>query len=212
MAFASVRGNEQIKARRGGNGGGGKFAPVKPGRYLAIVESVEVGHYEAGFKGAKGKFSYLKVTPEYRLLNEAGTVINRQDVTFGVQDNDGVLYRPVDDGKPALFGEAQFFLSALGFVDADDNIALEKFHPALVCGQVVAVRVDNKPYESNTGEERLKNVITGVFAVDEKDVEEHGLFRDSIAGMAFLHEDAVAKFEELFDAFERGEFDEADPF
>ena len=57
---------------------------------------METGEYQATWgaiknpKSKDGKWTYLKLIPQVRLINENGTLINRQDYTFGV----------IQDGAP----------------------------------------------------------------------------------------------------------------
>jgi hypothetical protein len=173
--------NIQVNQNTSGSGGG-KYAPVPEGFYLARVEGGVIGDFTATYKGAPGKYPYKKLTPDVVLLNEAHTTINRQDLVIGAFDSEGYLYRPDgDDSKPALFAEMSFFLGAVGFVDEDNNVDLDNFDPELLVGQIVKVKIVNRPYESRDGETRQKNVIEGWYALRDEDIDEndfivHGRF------------------------------------
>lgn len=190
--FYGQKSNVQVKASdRSAKSDSKVFAPIAPGFYVAKVTGASEGTFLASFKGAPGRWLYLKLTPEFVLLNENGTTINRQDWIVGVIGKEGddpgnrQLIRPDnDEGKPALFAQTAFLLDALGFVDSEENVALDQFHPTLVNGQHVLVKVENRPYTAKDGEERLKNEIVNVYALKQADIDRHGLY-EAPNGMVF---------------------------
>lgn len=200
MAFGKVRGSLP-KARQGNGGNSGQYAPVEPGYYVAVALRADEGKFNAKFKGQKGTFDYLKFTPEILLLNEAQTIINRQDIVIGVVDGDGYLYRPDgNETKSPLFSDARFFLEAVGFVNENEEVAYDTFSPELITGQVLRVRVDNETYTDKEGNDRQKNIITGFYPVREADVEAFELHVDEETGMVFRDADSVALFNETYEA------------
>lgn len=126
------------------------FATIEPGYYDAVIGGIEATEYQAGYEQFKnpdnpdGKWTYLKLTPDVRLLNANRTLINRQGFTFGVI-KDGAPYRP--DGKrdqSPIFGGAngaQYMLTALGlFRKTEDGQFEIDFDPSLISDRVVRVR------------------------------------------------------------------------
>lgn len=208
MGFLKAQGKQpQVNASSGGSG---RYSLVEPGYYTAVVSGCKVGTYTGKFKGLKGEFNYLKLTPEFTLFNEAQTLINRQDITLGVVNSDGVLYRPDgDDEKPAMFTDGAFFISSLGFVDEAGNVDIEGFAPELVAGQVIRVRVGTENYTDREGETRAKNKITGFYPVRDEDVDNLELYPSR--GMIFLSEEAASAWDELYDAV-REDAEATEPF
>lgn len=213
--FYGTSTNVKSKASMGNTSGGEvghHFDPIKPGYYVAAITGAVEGTYLAKFKNLPGRWRYLKLTPEFVLLNENETIINRQDWTVGVigseddDENNRILIRPdEDDTKPALFAKTAFLLSAVGFVDEDENVALEQFHPRLLKGQHVVVRVENEAYTAKDGSQKLKNVITNVYPVKRRDIEEFSLY-EAPNGMVFANEqgylDYLEEYEDLLNEVE----------
>lgn len=184
--------------KAGGGEASGKYAPIEPGNYLALVESAEIGHFEGGYKGVPGTFSYLKITPNLTIFNPEKTKINRQDIVVGTVDEDEALYRPDGDPeKPALYSLAGFFISALGFVDSEGVIDVAGFDPELVGGQIIRVVVANTKFKGRDGLDKIKNEAVGFFAPKQADVTENGWFFDDNTGMVFLNEQSALDYAEL---------------
>lgn len=137
-----------------GDGDSRPFAPIKPGRYTAVIRSITAKTYKARYgeykndKDADGKWTYLSLTPDVVLANDNGTTINRQDLTVGVIDDKGNTFRPDgDNSKPSIFGGqrgAQYLLVALGLVTADGKLA--PFDTDLIKNRVVVVNVGLAAY------------------------------------------------------------------
>lgn len=208
MAFKGVRGNN-VRAPQGG-GGARRYALIPEGVYVARVDN---GKQETYQSKKNNKISYAKVTPLIVLLNENSTEISRQDITLGVIDSEGYFYRPDgDEDKPALFSEAIFMLSALGFVYVDDEgnelVDLAGFDAGLLLGQHVKVKIEHDSYTDRDGNERQKNRITGFYPLDEADIEEYGLYFDGETGMVFADENRAAIYLELRESVLSGDGEE----
>lgn len=123
-AVKDSEGNDiDLTARPTGNRNA--FALVEPGVYVAHLKGVELSTKEGKYKdkkppkGSKG-WTYAKITPDIELVNDAGTVINRQELTIGVI-KDGALYRPDEDGKSAMWPESQYFLNSIGLLNKNED-------------------------------------------------------------------------------------------
>lgn len=133
-------------------GTGNSFRLIEPGFYVAVLNTLKLGEYRAAFKGHKssaadGKWTYWKITPDITLLNDWGTIINRQDVQIGVMEN-GQFVRPDGDtSKSAIWTAAQYFLAALGLLSKDDNgeFTLD-FDDATILSRVLKVKVGTGGY------------------------------------------------------------------
>lgn len=151
---------------------GKAFHTIKPGRYNAVVEKVEFETYVANYKGfpnpnsKDGKWTYGKLIPHLRLLNENGTIISRENIIIGVLE-DGVPYRPDGDKtKPAIWPQAQYFLSALGlFKKSGDNTFELNFDTDHIFDRVVRVKTDVAGFvkgSKNYSPEELRALLTEV--------------------------------------------------
>lgn len=107
------------------------YVPIEPGFYTALVRGVEDKFYYAPFKDIKnpdrpdGKWKYVKLVPELVLFNDNGTVISRQDLILGVQDEKtGAFIRPDNSNDSPIWGGtngAQFMLVALGLFSPNSD-------------------------------------------------------------------------------------------
>lgn len=147
------------------------FYTVKPDYYNAVVEKLEFNTYQGNYKGfpnpdsKDGKWTYGKLTPHLRLLNENKTIISRQDVIIGVL-KDGVPYRPDGDkSKAAIWPAAQYLLSALGlFRKSGSDFELD-FDTDLIFDRIVRVKTDVAGFiknEKNFSPEELRGLLTPV--------------------------------------------------
>lgn len=105
-------------------GGGSQFALIPQGFYLAIMTSMK----EEIFVSKAGDKAFLKVQPEFTLLNDNGTILNRQDFTVGNWDaKKKQLFHP--DGKFPIWGGnngALFLFKSLGlFQETDEGYEFE---------------------------------------------------------------------------------------
>lgn len=174
-------------------GDNSQYATIEPGYYTARVVSAKEGSFRHGFKGQRGTFNYSKITPDFVLMNEAGTRINRQDVVMGVVDDEGFLYRPDgDDSKPALFSDAGFLLGAMGFKDADNMVDVGQFSSDLVMGQIITVKVANERYEARDGSTKTKNKIEGFYPLNDAKIEDLQLVGEN--GMWFETDEQFNSF------------------
>lgn len=105
------------------------YQPIEPGYFNAVVTKIEIGKpYRAGAKGfpnpnsPDGKWNYEKIVPQFTLLNENGTQINRQDFTLGVYENEKFI-RPDGKNQSPIWAGTQFLLTALGLFQADEKDA-----------------------------------------------------------------------------------------
>ena len=130
-----------------------RYGLVRPGKYYAVVKSVETGSFRAGYGNAvnpeadDGKWDYVKVTPTIELINENNTVINSQDFVIGVVNNAGELVDPKNKGNALIwsnFGGAFHLLSALGCI-ADDGL---DYNPETIANIIVRVRTFYRGYDS----------------------------------------------------------------
>lgn len=172
-----------------------QYAVIEPGYYPAVVLKATEGRFNSTMKGQTGKFNYLKVTPDFQLLNENETRINRQDFTLGVVNDSGLLYRPDgDDSKPALYSDAAFLIGAMGFKDEDSNVDLGQFSPKLVMGQVVTVKIVTDTYEARDGSgPKTKNKIASVYPLSDTKAEDLELVGNG-AGMWFRTDEDLENF------------------
>lgn len=154
-----------------GDGDSRPFAPVKPGRYTAVVRSLKSKTYRAGYGAHKsgdadGKWTYLSLTPDVVLANPEGTIINRQDLTVGVIDAEGNTFRPDGDtSKPSIFGGergAQYFLTALGLVGSDGKLI--PFDTDNIKNRVVVVNVGLAAYQRGSSGQKGVEELAGDFA------------------------------------------------
>lgn len=187
-----TRSDVRVQSTASGGGSSNRFDVIEPGRYIARIVKAKQSKFQGSFKG-KGKFTYAKFTPEFELINDNQTLINRQDFVLGAVDDEGYLFRPDgDDSKPALFAEAAFLIGAAGFEDDEGNVDLAAFEPELLLGQHVVVIVETSEYEKD-GETRQKNVIKRVFPLRESEGEDLELYH-AANGMWFADEDAAERF------------------
>lgn len=179
----------------------GKYAIITPDYYLATVKKIE----SKSVTNPNTGITYLKIVPHFEIHNDAGTTINRQEFVVGTIDENGALYRPENDGKPALWGGkqgAQYLLFALGLLKStgvEGQYAIDA-DPDDVVDQVVRVRVETGEYESN-GETKQKNVIANVFALNADQAEKGGFIFEN--GAVFLN--ALAKMAATARASKSGE-------
>lgn len=165
-------------------GSGNSFQLVKPDYYLAVVDEIKFGEYRAAYKGFPSKskdkkWTYWKLTPSIKLLNDNRTLINRQDIQIGVVD-DGVFVRPDGDKeKSAIWTTAQYFLGALGLLGQDESGEFKlDFDPELVTGFVIKVRT------------AIGGYIKGETGFDEKQMHELLLAQND--GQEYEFEDVPA--------------------
>lgn len=208
IPVAKTKSGQSYKPPVASRSTGGNFTPIKPGKYLVEVVSAEEGHYKAGYKGVDGEYNYLKIRPIFKVHTPEKVVdLKFQDITIGTLDEDGALFRPDGDTeKSALFSGAQFFLSAIGFVnevtDEEGNVlgeevALDQYHTSLIGGQYFMGVVETKSYVSQ-GQPRQKNEIVNFFNLSDEQVAEFGLYR-SDSGMVFRSEEQAALWLDLFE-------------
>lgn len=152
---ASDKELEINEARAAGFGVNPAWALIEPGTYFAVVKSIKVGEFQGNFKGVAEKVTFENLTPDVELINDNGTVINRQPFTFGaVRTVNGKrgLYNPDgSNGSPIWGGErgAEWLLRALGFLvtDPDTKIGrLTGFNPSRVTNRIVRARVNTGGY------------------------------------------------------------------
>lgn len=122
------------------SGGGRQFSLISPDFYVAIMTSMD----ESVFQSKDGKATYLKVQPEFVLLNDNNTLLNRQDLTVGYyKPATKELYHP-DDGKYPIWGGgngALFLFKALGlFRETEDGKYDFDLNTKIVKDRVVKVR------------------------------------------------------------------------
>jgi hypothetical protein len=156
---------------------GFSFAPLQAGYYTAIIRKVEEGTYRAGYGSYKsqaddGKFTYVKIRPHVQVLVPNGeltftydedgnevpvqsfsrTLINRNDLTVGVLNEDGTAFiRPDGDKeKSAIFSSltgAFFFMKEAGMYRTDDNGSVSLvFDVETVFDRVLRIKVANAAY------------------------------------------------------------------
>ncbi len=139
-------GNE-VKPGQRSAGNNKSFHLVPPDYYLAIVKSVKFdGSNRWAVKGHKstakdGKWTHWKLTPDVVLINDNGTLINRQDIIVGAVE-DGALVRPDGDTEQSpMWSSAQYFLGALGLLTTDDSgeYTLD-FDPDLITNRIIKVK------------------------------------------------------------------------
>lgn len=133
-------------------GSGSSFKLIPPDYYFANVQSIKEntddwrkfsvnGKVLENKKHKEGKWNYWTVTPNFVLINENKTIINRQNFQIGVLD-DGALIRPDgDSSKPVLWAEGQFLLGALGVLHKSEygEFSID-FDPDLIQNRIVKVK------------------------------------------------------------------------
>lgn len=95
------------------DGGGRRFSLIDPAFYPAVMTSMT----ESVYNGQDGQTQYLKLEPEFALLNENRTLINRQNLTVGYWDDKKKQLYQNDPSKSVVWGGAigaLFLLQALG--------------------------------------------------------------------------------------------------
>jgi len=134
------------------------FHLVPEGVYPAVVDKLTQGSFRAKYGGIYNdaspdqKWEYWKLTPSVTLLNDAKTVINRQDWTLSVI-RDGAMYRPDGDTtKSPIFGSTggcQYMLQALGLISKDGDSYELDFDTDHITDRVVMVRVQHAGYNKS---------------------------------------------------------------
>jgi hypothetical protein len=135
------------------NNANSAFFTVQPGEYTAIVRKiVDKDPYMAALSNyphptnPEGKWSWIKIVPEFELVNEAHTQINKQDMTIGIFDN-GQFVSPNPKNSPIFQGwykgklGAGTLLRALGLlVKGEGDSALLRGDTAQIVDAVVKVK------------------------------------------------------------------------
>lgn len=190
-----------------GSGVSRMYEIIPEGYYYGIVESVGTGT----FKSKKSGVDYLKITPRIRLLNDNGTILDREDLTVSaVRLNDRgevtEMYRP--DGnkeKTPLFGgrgsALQFFAATgiLTYTDDDKGAVSIDADTDQLRGIVIKVLVNTKTFKRNDGTEGRKNIAAGFFnpTVRDGDMDEvRELVPDAVASgkTLFANDGALEAF------------------
>lgn len=98
VAVRAATGNEQ-------------FYTIAPGTYVASVVEIKDGEpFQAPVKNypnpatSDGKWTMHKITPVFEVLNANRTKIERQDMTIGIFDEDGLPFSPNPKGNAVFEG------------------------------------------------------------------------------------------------------------
>lgn len=184
--------------------GNAAYDLVTPGTYTAVMTKCPSKTYLNENDGIK----YLMVTPEFRLVNEAGTLINRQDFTIGCVDDTGALIMH-PKGKTLIWAGkkgALYLFQALGIlqtineetgeyaIDADTDHLFDR---------VIMVKVGQETYTKTdpaTGAKvpaGVKNVILKIEAMNPDDARNAGYLVDDVTGAVFESETAQSLYTQL---------------
>ena len=134
-----------------------KYGLVKPGNYLAIIRSLEMSSFRAGYGAVlnpdtdDGKWDYVKVKPTVQLVNDVETLINSQDFIIGVTDVNGGLVDPSGKGNSLIwsnYGGAFYMLNSIGAI-VDDSL---DFDSERVKNLIVKIKTFYRGYDSVRGE------------------------------------------------------------
>ena len=173
------------------NGVSTAFLVIPPASYAAIMTSIK----EEVYPSKDGSKMFMKVCPEFTLLNDNGTILNRQDFTVGNYDPaKKSLYHP--EGKFPIWGGASgalFLFKALGlFRELEDGKYEFEFDANLVKDRVVRVRTGIAGYvKGNTPLSNTINTADGFNKMANEAVAEISQGSVSVWGMEDLRNIAI---------------------
>lgn len=144
----TIKTDRDLSSAAGGNNAA--FDLVEPGYYDAMLRKMTVSTHRAKFgkfasPDADGKWEYLKLLPDVQLLNEAKTLINRQQLTVGVLYEDELIRPDKDPEKLPVWGGtqgAQFLLQALGLFRVVEGGYELDLRPDIVVNRPLRVRTE----------------------------------------------------------------------
>jgi hypothetical protein len=139
-----------------------RYSPLEPGVYTAELTKLEEKKWRAAYGVHKNpdskdvKWTYLSVRPHFKFtLNTGIWVLNRQDFTVGVVNEDDELIRVQNDGKSPLFGGqggARFLLKELWLFDVSDGVVRLDLETEIIEDRMIKILVGTGGYIKETGQ------------------------------------------------------------
>lgn len=125
------------------------FSLIPAGWVTAVIEKVDESTFTMTVKGAEnpdmedGKWTHVRLTPKFRLLNDNASIISKQSFILGAIDSEKNLIAPNPDNDAVWGGVrgARALLQALKLFTADEDGGFELLlHAPAIRNMAVRVR------------------------------------------------------------------------